>query len=172
VLGHELPAQGWAVRGHVGLVAHSPMLYGDLSARENLDYHRRLHDAPRARIDELLERVQMSARADEPVHTLSRGMVQRVAVCRAVLHDPELLLLDEPRSHLDPAAAELVAPLIGRGARRFGDGGAPRTRVVASHDVAGDLAGADFVLGLRAGAQALAAPAADVDAGALRALYA
>jgi heme exporter protein A len=91
-------------------------------------------------------------------------MVQRVAVCRAVLHDPPLLLLDEPRANLDPAAAELVEPLIGAASGR--------TRVLTSHDPAGGLAEADLALGLRGGRTALLAPAAEVDAAAIGALYA
>src|SRR5436309_3079415 len=151
VLGRELPGEGWAVRGRVGLLGHAPLLYRDLTARENLLFHARLHRVAPARVDALLDQVGVARRADDPVHTLSRGMVQRVAICRAVLHDPELLLLDEPRANLDPAAAELVEPLIGAAAGR--------TRVITSHDPAGGLAEADLALGLRDGAPALLAPA-------------
>ena len=148
VLGHKLPDEGWAVRGRIGMLGHEPMLYRELSARENLLYHARLHARSPARVSEMLERVGMSGRADEPLRTLSRGMVQRVAIARTVLHDPELLLLDEPYAHLDPAARELVDPLLGGDDRsEIGQ----RTRVISSHDPSGGLAEADLVLGLRAG---------------------
>ncbi|MEA2315321.1 MAG: heme exporter protein [Solirubrobacteraceae bacterium] len=163
VLGRSLPQQAWAVRGHVGLLAHEPLLYRELSARENLRFHARLHGVGEARVSELIDAVQMQARAREPLRTLSRGMVQRVAVARAVLHDPELLLLDEPYSNLDPAAVELVAPLIGAGAGR--------TRVICSHDPAGGLAEADVVLGLRAGRQGLLRRAGEVGAPEISELY-
>ena len=88
VLGRQLPREGWAVRGRIGLLAHDPLLYRDLSGRENLRHQARLFGARPARVDELLERVGMAARADEPLRTLSRGMVQRLAVCRAVLTGP------------------------------------------------------------------------------------
>jgi heme exporter protein A len=140
VFGRELPKEGWAVRGQVGFLGHEPLLYRDLTARENLRFHARLHDVPFARVDELLEAVGLRTRADDPVHTYSRGMVQRTAVCRAVLHEPRLLLLDEPLAGLDPGAAELVAALIGGG-----------TRVLISHDVEHGLAQADLVLGLKGG---------------------
>ena len=88
----------------------------------------------------------MERRADDPVRELSRGMVQRLAAARAVLHDPPLLLLDEPRANLDPAAAELLEPLIGRASGR--------TRVLVSHDVEGALAESrSSALGLQATAQ-------------------
>ncbi|HEY2637396.1 MAG TPA: ABC transporter ATP-binding protein, partial [Solirubrobacteraceae bacterium] len=151
VLGSELPDDGWRVRGKLGLLAHEPLLYRDLSGRENLLYHARLHDAPPARVDELLAAVGMDRRAEDPVRTLSRGMVQRLAVCRAVLHDPEVLLLDEPRANLDPRAGAAIEPLL-----------AGRTQVVTSHDPVGGLAGADLALGLRGGRAAFAAPAGEV----------
>jgi heme exporter protein A len=164
VLGHALPAEGWAVRGRVGFLGHASLLYRDLTARENLRFHAKLHGAPAGRVDELLERVGLLTRADDPVHTYSRGMVQRTAVARAVLHDPELLLLDEPTANLDPHAAELVEPLIGASSGR--------TRVVTSHDPVGGLRDADLALGLRAGRQQLLAPAAEVTTAQIGALYA
>ena len=160
VLGRALPADGWDVRGRVGFLGHETLLYRDLTARENLRFHARLHRVDGARVEELLERVGLERRADEPLHTYSRGMLQRAAVCRALLHDPELLLLDEPRANLDPAASDLVAPLL-----------AGRTRVLTSHDPSGGVAEADFVLGLRAGRVELAGPADGVTRDAIGALY-
>jgi heme exporter protein A len=163
VLGHGLPAEAWAVRGRIGLLAHEPLLYRELTARENLRFHGRLHGVEEERVAEVLELVAMNHRADEPLRTLSRGMVQRVAVARAVLHGPELLLLDEPHANLDPAAVELVAPLIGAASGR--------TRVICSHDPAGGLKDADLVLGLRAGRVALLAPAETVTSEQIVELY-
>ena len=140
VLGHALPKEGWAVRGKVGFLGHDPLLYRDLSARENLEFHARLHGVELTRVAELLEAVGLKARANDPVHTFSRGMIQRTAVCRAVLHVPELLLLDEPFAGLDPGAKAHVEPLLAGG-----------TRVLISHDVEEGLAAADLVLGLKDG---------------------
>jgi heme exporter protein A len=163
VLGASLPDEAWAVRGRVGLLAHEPLLYRELTARENLRFHARLHGVGESRVRELLDALLMSARADEPLRTLSRGMVQRVAVARAVLHDPELLLLDEPYSNLDPAAVELVAPLIGAASGR--------TRVICSHDPGGGLSEADLVLGLRGGRTALLSAAGNVAVAEIAELY-
>ena len=166
VLGRPLPDDGYAVRGRIGFLGHDPLLYRELSGRENLRFHARLHSIANAseRVQEVLDAVGMQARADDPVAELSRGMVQRLAVARAVLHEPELLLLDEPLANLDPAAVAQVMPLIGRGSGR--------TRVLTSHDPVGGLIGADLALGLRAGRAQLLAPAAGVTPGQIAALYA
>ena len=160
VLGHELPGDGWAVRGRIGFVGHDPLLYRELTGRENLRHTASLFGVDGGRVEERLERVGMERRADEPVRTLSRGMVQRLAICRATLHEPELLLLDEPLANLDPAAIELVSPLVHG-----------QTRVVTSHDPERGLHDADLALGLRGGKPAFLAPAGDVVAPAIRELY-
>jgi heme exporter protein A len=164
VLGRELPGDGYAVRGRIGFLGHEPLLYRELSGRENLRFHARLHRVGAERVEVVLEAVGMRARADDPVAELSRGMVQRLAIARAVLHEPELLLLDEPLANLDPAAAAQVEPLIGRASGR--------TRVLTSHDPVGGLAGADVALGLKGGRVALLAPAAGVTPAQIAELYA
>ncbi len=158
VLDASLPGEAWKLRGRVGYVAHEPLLYRDLTPRENLRFHARLHDVAEGRIDAVLAAVGMADRADDELSELSRGMVQRIAVARAVLHDPPLLLLDEPWAGLDPAAVELLTPVIGRASGK--------TRVVVTHDVAGGLGEADVALGLRDGT---GAPASDESA--IRELY-
>jgi heme exporter protein A len=146
VLGCELPKEVWRLRGRVGYLGHEPLLYRDLSARENLALAAELHDLDRAaarlRIDSLLEAVKMTPRADDRVAEYSAGMRQRVDVCRAVLHEPELLLLDEPDAHLDVEAQGLIEPLIAAEGR---------TRVIVSHDRERARAGADAVLELGPG---------------------
>ena len=163
LFGAQLPRDGWKVRGRIGLLGHEPLLYRDLTGRENLRYHARLHGAPLERIDEVLRGVGMADRADDPVRSMSRGMVQRIAVARAVLHDPELLLLDEPASNLDPAAAELVEPLIGRASGR--------TRVLTSHDPQAALAQADLVLALSGGRAAYLGPPGEIAPELIAELY-
>jgi heme exporter protein A len=160
VLDAELPREAWRVRGQVGYMGHDPLLYRELSGRENLRYHARLHGVGAKRVEEVLAAVGMERRADDPVRELSRGMVQRLAAARAVLHEPPLLLLDEPHAGLDPAAAERLEPLIGQASGR--------TRVVVTHDVERGLAECDVALGLRSGRQAFAGAA---DAGRVRELF-
>ncbi len=152
-LGCSLPGEAWKLRGRIGLLGHEPLLYRDLSGRENLRFHANLHglrgDAAEARIGELLAAVGMERRAEQRVAELSAGMRQRLAICRCVLHEPELLLLDEPDSNLDAEGRELARALIGPGEAR--------TRVVVSHDPERFEAEAQQVLRLEAGGKAVAA---------------
>jgi heme exporter protein A len=143
VLGSELPAEAWKVRGRVGYLGHEPLLYKSMSARENLAFNAKLHGVADARIDELLDAVGLARRANDRIEEFSRGMRQRLAAARAVLHDPPLLLLDEPLSAIDPGAVALLEPLIGRSSGR--------TRVLVTHDVERGKAEADQVLALRGG---------------------
>lgn len=165
VLGASLPGQAWKARGRIGYLGHRPLLYRELTVVENLNFHARLHrlEASTARAGELLEQVGMEEWAGERAQELSAGMAQRVAVCRALLHEPELLLLDEPNAHLDPEAAGRISPLL--------DASEGRTRVLVTHDPAAGLAQADAVLVLRRdGSVAHAGPAsqlADIDPTAL-----
>jgi heme exporter protein A len=143
VLGAALPDERWKLPAQIGYLGHEPLLYRELSGRENLRYYAELHGVPVARIDAVLTELDIADRADEPVRDLSKGLVQRLAVARAVLHEPTLLLLDEPRANLDPLAAELAEPLIGRSSGR--------TRVLVSHDVTGALEESDVAIGLKSG---------------------
>lgn len=142
LLGAQIPREHWRVRSRIGYLGHRPLLYRDLTARENLRFAARLHDLDEARAgaraDELLAAVGMAPRADERIATFSAGMVRRIDVCRAVLHDPELVLLDEPDANLDAAAMELVEPLVGPESGR--------TRVIVSHDRERALRGAAVML--------------------------
>jgi len=167
VLGCELPREAWRVRGRLGYLGHEPLLYRDLTVEENLRFHARLHgleDSPEGRILELLALVGMERRSGELVRNLSAGMAQRVAVCRAVLHEPDLLLLDEPLAHLDPRAASLVEPLIGREAGP--------ARVLVTHDPDRGLGQGEHVLALtHLGSVAYEGPADGLSAAEARAIY-
>jgi heme exporter protein A len=118
-------------RDELGYLAHEPLVYRELTALENLDLYGRLYRVPerRERIGMLLERFGLWEARHERVASFSRGMAQRLALCRALLHDPQLLLLDEPHAGLDADASSLVDNLLAevRGSK---------TVVVATHDSA------------------------------------
>jgi ABC-type multidrug transport system ATPase subunit len=105
---------GHEIRRYIGLVAHAPLLYDNLSAWENLIFYARLYDIqqPAQRVEAVLHAVELWPRRHDAVRTYSRGMTQRLAIGRAILHDPPVLLLDEPDTGLDPASAETLARLI------------------------------------------------------------
>jgi ABC-type multidrug transport system ATPase subunit len=168
VLGAELPREAWRVRGRIGFIGHEPLLYRDLTLQEALLFHARLHrlgDRAPTRVADLLAAVGLERAAGELVRNLSAGMLQRAAACRAVLHEPELLLLDEPFDHLDPAGREVVAELLGAEPGR--------ARVVVSHDVEAALDASDRALALRHdGSVAYEGSAAGLSPGDARAIYA
>ena len=120
-----------ALRRRIGLIDHQPLLYRDLTASENLAFFAALYEPgdPRRRVAAALERFGLLARADDPVKSFSRGMVQRLAIARALLHDPDLLLLDEPATGLDVEGQALLEQVIREGAGR-------RTTIFTTHDPA------------------------------------
>jgi len=132
IAGYRLPAQSAAVRRRLGVVSHLPLLYGDLTAEENLRFYGRMYavDHLDQRASEVLELVGLNARRRDLVRTFSRGMQQRLAIGRAVLHDPEVMLFDEPHTGLDQDASAMLDKVL-REVAAMG-----RTVVMTSHDLA------------------------------------
>jgi heme exporter protein A len=115
VAGHDVRDDPMPVRRTIGLISHTPMLYLDLTAEENLRFYADMYGIAdrEARIAELLERLELSHRRYDIVRTFSKGMRQRLAIARAILHRPRVLLLDEPHSGLDPRAVDILDGLLG-----------------------------------------------------------
>jgi heme exporter protein A len=132
IAGYALPQQAAAVRQRLGVVSHQPLLYGDLTAEENFRFYGRMYAVPHLdrRIAEVLDLVGLSARGRDLVRTYSRGMQQRLAIGRAVLHDPDVMLLDEPHTGLDQEASAMLDGVLREVAVRG------RTVVMTSHDLA------------------------------------
>jgi heme exporter protein A len=131
IAGFSLPHQAAAVRRQLGVVSHLPLLYGDLSAEENLSFYGRMYGVEHLgqRINEVLDLVGLVARRRDLVRTFSRGMQQRLAIGRAIMHDPEVLLLDEPHTGLDQDACEMLDDVLRQVTAR------QRTVVMTSHDL-------------------------------------
>lgn len=132
IAGYSLPGQASAVRRRLGVVSHLPLLYGDLTAEENLRFYAHMYDVGHAekRISEVLDLVGLLPRRRDLVRTFSRGMQQRLAIGRAVLHDPDVMLFDEPHTGLDQDASLMLDTVLREVAARG------RTVVMTSHDLA------------------------------------
>lgn len=175
--GLDLLKHADGIRRYLGVVSHAPLLYDSLTAEENLRFFAGLYgmDRPDERIKAMLQRVGLYPRRGDLVRTFSRGMVQRMAIARALLHDPEVLLLDEPDTGLDPQAAEMLHGLLAELSRRPGAGdGAierPRTIVTVTHSIERGLAIADKVIILANGRLAFEAPVDGMTAAEFRPIY-
>ncbi len=134
-------------RARIGLVSHQSLIYPDLTARENLEFYGRMYAAANlpTRIEEALRRVNLWQRRDDPARTFSRGMIQRLAIARAILPDPPLLLLDEPFTGLDQASAANLSALLREAA--LGD----RAVVMTTHELSRGLDGVTRALILKGG---------------------
>ena len=132
VAGYRLPDEAAAVRARLGVVSHLPLLYGDLTAEENLRFYGRMYNISslELRITEVLEMVGLDNRRRDLVRTYSRGMQQRLAIGRAVLHDPDVVLFDEPYTGLDQDASSMLDEVLKTVAAKG------RTVVMTSHDLA------------------------------------
>jgi heme exporter protein A len=146
VCGFDAREQAADARRLIGFVGHSPLLYGDLTARENLRFYGRMYGVKEvdARSEELLDRVGLSLRADDHTRAFSKGMRQRLALARALLHDPRVLLLDEPYAGLDERAAAMLDGVLAESAGR-------RTVVLVTHDPGRPAAWASATLTLNGG---------------------
>jgi heme exporter protein A len=174
--GLDLATHADGIRRYLGVVSHAPLVYDSLSAEENLRFFGGLYAIEHRdeRIAFLLNRVGLYGRRQDLVRTYSRGMVQRLAIARAILHDPELLLLDEPDTGLDPQAAEmlhgLLAELSGRGNSSSADT-RRRTILTITHNLERGLAIADRMAMLVGGRIVYETGAANLSQADLRLLY-
>jgi len=135
LLGYDLEEEGETLRGAIGVLTHHPLLFDNLTAQENLKFYGKMFEVRnlKARIDELLIDVGLIEHRDQLVQTFSRGMQQRLAIARAVIHDPHLLLLDEPYTGLDQSGIAFLRQTL----KAFMDKG--RTAIMTCHDFAWGL---------------------------------
>lgn len=167
IAGYDALNEAQIVRRVVGYVGHVPLLYEELTARENLLFFARMYGLRdgESRADVLLERVGMRSRSNDRVGTFSRGQAQRMALARGILHDPQVLLLDEPDTGLDENAIALLGELI---AER---GAAGQTTLLTTHTLERGLEWSDAAVVLVGGRVAYAGASATLTISDLRALY-
>jgi len=168
VAGLPLPAAAGQVRRRLGVVAHHTLLYSDLTADENLQFYARMFALADAgpRIAAVLEQVGLAARRHDLVRTFSRGMQQRLAIARALLHEPDVMMFDEPYTGLDPQAADMLDQVLAE-ARHAG-----RTTLLTTHDLGRALSLADRVAILARGVIVYSAACHGLDPRALAETYA
>jgi ABC-type multidrug transport system ATPase subunit len=168
--GWSLPGEAYAVRRQLGVVSHQPLLYDNLTAEENLHFFGQLYDLPsnllKARVPAVLEQVGLQYRARDLARTFSRGMLQRLSIARAVLHDPSVLLFDEPYTGLDQQAATTLDELL------IQQGGTGRTILMTTHDLARGHRLASHLAILYKGKIAYQGACADIPAQEIHRLYA
>ena len=167
IAGHTLPRGADDVRRQIGFLSHQPLLYGELTAEENLRFFARMYnlDEPGPRIDMLLDQVGLAERRRDRVRTFSRGMQQRLAIARALLHDPRVMLLDEPFTGLDPDASDQLSATL----RGLQDG--QRAVVMTTHDLDRGLALSDRALVIARGRLAHEAHRDEIQASNFRETY-
>jgi heme exporter protein A len=167
VAGYDLADGSVALRRQIGLVSHKTLLYDDLSAEQNLRFYARMYDVTGAdsRIDAVLRQVGLWGRQRDPVRTYSRGMQQRLAIARALLHDPPILLLDEPDTGLDQHAAAMLGDLL------HDVGATRRTVLMTTHNLQRGLELGDRVAILAGGRVAYQASKSELDANQFREVY-
>ena len=165
--GAELKQAGHELRRYIGLVSHAPLLYDNLTAWENLDFFAHMYDllAPEVRMEALLRSVDLWPRRHDLVRTYSRGMTQRLAIARAILHDPPVLLLDEPDTGLDQPSSQMLHNLI----RQLG--AANRAVLFSTHNLEQALHWSDWICILANGEIVHRQPAAELSVDDLRELY-
>ena len=166
--GWELPREAAAVRAQIGTVAHKPLLYENLTAMENLRFFARLYNVSNAeaRCTEMLERVGLARRSNDLVRTFSRGMLQRLAIARALLHEPEVLLFDEPHTGLDQEAAAMLDAVV---VEQRASG---RTVLMATHELERAARLSSRIVILARGAVSADVPTGGMTGAELAALYA
>jgi heme exporter protein A len=165
--GFDLADEPIDIRRRMGLVSHQTLLYGDLTPDENLRFYGQMYDVPdlEGRIETVLQQVGLEGRRHDPVRTFSRGMQQRLAIARAILHQPSILLLDEPDTGLDQHAAEMLHELLAT------IGTKDRTALMTTHNLERGLSMGDRVAILAGGRIAYETDKDTLDVGGFREIY-
>jgi heme exporter protein A len=166
VVGLDVVQDAVELRNRIGFISHNPLLYPDLTAEENLEFFADLYciDNAKDRIHELLTAVELDHRRLDPVRTFSRGMIQRLSIARSLLHEPEVIFLDEPYSGLDPHAMDILDSLIAQVRDQH-------TFVMISHDLTKGLELCSHALILAKGKVVLFAEKDDIDPDVFAATY-